>query len=254
MERAVDFKALGCPTVPRAGAMNKRKKILSWIPTTPGATLNTSARDNLARLGALVRTSPEARLLNLGSGERVLGGEGLRREDYGKMVNLDLRRFPSVRVLGDAHVLPFREESFHGVICQAVLEHTRSPETVVREISRVLKAGGYVYAEAPFLQGFHPAPADFFRFTTQGLAQLFHGFMRIDSGVCVGPSSALSWVLREYLTGLLTGFSENQRLRKGAAVLSGWLTFPIKYLDIFFARRPVAHMVSSGVYFLGRKA
>jgi SAM-dependent methyltransferase len=169
------------------------------------------------------------------------------------MVNFDLFAYPNIHVLGDAHFLPFADDTFQAVVCQAVLEHTRRSEAVVEETRRVLKKGGLVYAEVPFLQGYHPTPRDYRRFTAEGLDELFSGFARIDSGVCAGPSSSLSWLLREYVTGLLTWFTPSSPLRGPAALAAGWLTFPLKYLDLLFAGRPGAAAIASGFYFLGRK-
>jgi len=223
------------------------------IVYVPGATLNLAAGRNIFRLNRLLEDFPEPLLLNLGSGERFIGADALSERVLQKMVSFDLFAYPGTRVVGDAHFLPFGDDAFHAAICQAVLEHTRRPESVVEETRRVLKRGGLVYAEVPFLQGYHPTPRDYRRFTLEGLEELFSGFARIDSGVCVGPSSSVSWLLREYITGLLTGFTPSSPLRAPAAIAAGWLTFSIKYLDFLFARRPGAQAIASGLYFFGRK-
>ncbi len=44
--------------------------------------------------------------------------------------------------LAPAHALPFRDEVFDAVFCRLVLNHTRRPERMVREMVRVLKPGG----------------------------------------------------------------------------------------------------------------
>jgi SAM-dependent methyltransferase len=224
-----------------------------FIPV-PGATLNLAAGKNIARLSRLLQDFSEPLLLNLGSGERFIGAEGLPEEIGRRVVNFDIVANPAIHVLGDAHLLPFGKDNFHAIVCQAVLEHTRRPELVVEEIHRVLKKGGLLYAEVPFLQGYHPAPRDFYRYTLEGIDELFFRFAKIDSGVCVGPSSSVSWLLREYITGLLTWFTPSNPLRTPASFFAGWLTFPLKYMDFFLLRRPGAHAIASGLYFLGRKA
>lgn len=45
-------------------------------------------------------------------------------------------------VRGDAHALPFEDESFDLVYCRYVLEHVADPPRVLREMRRVLRAGG----------------------------------------------------------------------------------------------------------------
>lgn len=54
------------------------------------------------------------------------------------------------KVVGDVKVclargedIPFKEKKFDLVICRNVLDHSQSPLTVIREVNRVLKNGGY---------------------------------------------------------------------------------------------------------------
>lgn len=44
--------------------------------------------------------------------------------------------------LASAHNLPFRSEGFDAIICRLVLHHTQRPEDLLRELVRLLKAGG----------------------------------------------------------------------------------------------------------------
>jgi SAM-dependent methyltransferase len=231
--------------------MTNQKK---WVIPIPRATLNLAARTNISRLSRRLQDTPEPLLLNLGSGERFIGADCLAPEIGRRMLNFDIFAYPTTDVVGDAHLLPFAKETFHAIVCQAVLEHTRRPELVVEEMYRVLKMGGLLYVEVPFLQGYHPTPQDFYRYTLEGLDELFSKFAKIDAGVCVGPSSSVSWLLREYIAGLLTWFTPSHRLKTPAVVVAGWLTFPLKYLDFFLVRRPGAHTIASGLYFFGRKA
>ena len=46
-------------------------------------------------------------------------------------------------MLGDATLMAFPDNSFDGVFCSNMLEHTSSPSMVVDEIIRVLKPGGW---------------------------------------------------------------------------------------------------------------
>ncbi|MBI5932561.1 MAG: class I SAM-dependent methyltransferase [Chloroflexi bacterium] len=47
---------------------------------------------------------------------------------------------------GDAHNLKYEDESFDAVLCQTVLTHVRDAQTVIKEITRVLKLGGVFFA------------------------------------------------------------------------------------------------------------
>jgi len=236
----------------RKAKMNLRQ-LLKKFYFVPGPSLNTAAEKNIGRVNQLMGTFQEPLLLNLGSGERFIGEKKLQKQLYKKIVKLDLFPYLAVDIVGDAHRLPFKDKSFHAVVCQAVLEHTENPFQVVEEMHRILKSGGIIYAEVPFMQGYHPTPGDFFRFSKDGSKRLFAKFSTIDLGVSVGPSSGLSWMLREYIAGFLSGYSEKKWARSISFFFSGWLTFPIKYGDLIFAKRPGAHRIASGFYYLGRK-
>ena len=179
-------------------------------------------------------------ILEVGSGVRRV------RED---VLNLEIDLFENVDIVANATRMPFLDETFDLVICDAVLEHVPNPQAIVSEILRVLRPGGQVYVEVPFLQGFHADPHDYQRYTLPGLRTLLAGFEPIRQGVALGPSSALAWMLREYLTLFAPGV-----LRTPVAVASAWLTTPVKYLDRLVGRRPGAERIAAGMYFWGLKA
>ena len=228
------------------------KKIFGKLYFVPGATLNTGAGRNLRTFERLLAARPAPLLLNVGCGSRFLGGSRLAGGDA-RLVNLDILPQAPVQVVGDAQRLPFAGETFDGIVCQAVLEHLPRPWDAAGEMARVLRRGGVLYVEVPFLQGYHPTPRDFYRFTLEGLQELLGAYERVESGVCAGPASALSWIGREFLAGVLSGFSANRPLRRAAMFIAGWLTFPVKYLDLLLARRRNAATIASGVYFIGLK-
>ena len=92
--------------------------------------------------------------LELGTRQRVLdvgAGTGeltrvLREETPGEVVALDaddalLEHVSDPRVLGDATNLPFLDDSFDLVVCQALLVNLSDPLAVVREFARVSSGG-----------------------------------------------------------------------------------------------------------------
>ncbi len=154
-------------------------------------------------------------------------------------------------MVGDGHQLPFKDEVFDAVILEAVLEHVINPKEVVSEVHRVLRPDGRIYAGVPFIQGYHASPADYQRYTVRGLENLLSDFQKTESGVCVGATSALHWIFKEYV-GVLLSFG-NIWLYKGLSLIIGWLTFPIVYLDAILKYNKNAHVIASAVFFIGRK-
>ena len=187
----------------------KIKAFLKKLYFVPNATLNTGASRNIRSFSRLLAATSAPVLLNVGSGNRFLGGSRLG-DGNARLVNLDITPRSTADVVGDAQQLPFADGAFDGIICQAVLEHVARPQKVIAEMYRVLRCGGILYIEVPFLQGYHPSPRDFFRYTLEGLEELLPDFTKVESGVCVGPASTVCWIAREFLSGLLSGFSENR--------------------------------------------
>jgi SAM-dependent methyltransferase len=132
-------------------------------------------------------------------------GAGFRDRYRDDVVNLEIVDYPTTDVLGVGQRLPFRDESFDGVLSIAVLEHVRDPFACAEEIYRVLRPGGQAYVAVPFLQPFHGYPDHFYNMTTSGLRNLFENRFHVhDVGQTPGgvPIFAVSWILEAYSRGL----------------------------------------------------
>lgn len=185
------------------------------------------------------------RILNVGSSSV--------QTNYKNSINLDIDLFDNVDVVADGKNLPFKDKSFDFVIIEMVLEHVDESEKVIAESYRVLKNGGKVFISIPFMHVFHGSPNDFNRYTLNGLSRRLElqGFSLEKEGVLSGPSAAFSQILRYYLA-ILFSFN-NDFLFSLFLNIFGWLTFPIKYLDILVAKHKKAHLIANTIYAIGRK-
>ena len=178
-----------------------------------------------------------------------VGGGPHRESDF--EFTLNLRPFHNVDIAANAERIPLADNSFDVVYSLAVLEHVSNPETVVAEMFRVLKPGGRLYAEIPFIFFFHGYPADYTRYTLQGMEKLFAEFEEKQFGMSYGPVSA-TLQCGNMLIPLLV--PERYRiLRKLASGLYRWLLFPLKYLDKRLRHHPDAHTVAGGFYVMAQK-
>jgi len=64
-----------------------------------------------------------------------------------------------------ASELPFRDGEFDTLILSDVLEHILKPDTLWKEISRILSPGGIAFVNTPFFYCLHEIPNDYFRYT-----------------------------------------------------------------------------------------
>ncbi len=215
----------------------ERLGIVRWI-RPPDPTLNVRGKQIKELL--LQFDMKEDSILDLGSG-------GRRIEEF--VYSFDIQEEGHIDIVGDAHLLPFKNSVFKLIICTALLEHVIDPKDVVREIKRCLAVDGIVYVQVPFLEGYHGDPHDYYRFTIEGIEELFSNFILIEKGVCIGPISVLVWYFRKFLT----IFFVNKPLNKAIEFITGWLLFPLKFLDYIFIRARNAHIISGGVYYIGKK-
>jgi SAM-dependent methyltransferase len=141
-------------------------------------------------------------------------GCGLRKTVYDNCLYVDV--YPSVAadlIVEPSCIYPIADNSLDGVGCFAVLEHTRKPWLVAQEIFRMLKPGGRIWVDWPFLQPVHGFPSHYYNSTREGLKAIFEdiGFS-VESCFTMGfqgPDHTVNWVL----SGLLGRLSEERRER-----------------------------------------
>jgi SAM-dependent methyltransferase len=187
------------------------------------------------------RVPPTGRVLVVGGG--AIGSGAKKLYERGLAVGADIYPTPHTVLIADAHNIPFADDTFEAVWIQAVLEHVLSPHEVVAELHRVLKPGGYIYADTPFIQHVHEEAYDFTRFTLSGHRWLFRDFDLIEAGPTKGAGTSLVWSIR-YFVRAVTGSDAAGSI---VAAAFFWLRF--------FDRRTRKHAdAASATYFFGRKS
>lgn len=187
------------------------------------------------KLKSIVREIDSNNLVGLNIGSGVT--------NYSKqIINFDLQDFQNVEVVGDLFKLPFKNCTFDYVLSIYVLEHVPNPQLAIEEMYRVLKPGGICYCLIPFIQGFHAAPYDYLRFTSKGVESYFHNF-EIIKNQGLGPTSAVLWILQEWLAIVLSFNSRKLHLVIHTLIIC--ISFPLKYLDLILSRMKLAKNIAS---------
>lgn len=95
-------------------------------------------------------------------------GATLRRffEDKGmKYISIDLESHPSVDiVVKPSEKLPFEDGSVDLIVSTSCFEHDPCFWLTFKEMSRIVKLGGYIYVNAPSNGNYHGFPGDNWRF------------------------------------------------------------------------------------------
>ena len=146
---------------------------------------------------------------------------------------------------------PFNDCTVDLVIATGILEHVENDQLFIAEIRRILKIGGTVHIELPFLQQYHEDPIDCRRLTVQGL-ELFltqHDFQIVRSGVHIGPTVTILTLLSYYIDLVLSGKSRISKIIGNTAFVAfSLLAWPIRYLDRWLIKKPNSHRLAFGVY------
>jgi uncharacterized protein YbaR (Trm112 family) len=193
---------------------------------------------------AQILKKPGSLVLVIGGGAVPQDTKSIYESDQSQVISLDIYASSSTNVCADAHTLPIQDSSIDFILIQAVLEHVFSPQQVVSEIHRVLKPGGVVYADTPFMYPVHEGAYDFTRFSLTGHRWLFRRFTEISSGPSLGVGSTFMLSARYFFKALT-----------GSRVLAAALTVPFalaKKLEPLIARQ--YHVdAGAGMYFVGAK-
>ncbi|MBK9099576.1 MAG: class I SAM-dependent methyltransferase [bacterium] len=217
----------------------------------PSISNNLKAKSNYSRLlSLLLKNVEQVKVLVIGGSIIGEGMEDFINEPNLSLVESDVSFGPRTKIIFDAHSIPFPNEYFDCVILQAVLEHVVDPYQCVKEVHRVLKNEGLVYAETPFIQQVHMGKFDFHRFTQLGHRRLFREFSEVDSGAVCGSGMALAWTYSYFIF----SFLKSRRVKKLFIPFTRFTSFFWKYFDHMTINNPGTIDSASGFYFIGKKS
>lgn len=166
-------------------------------------------------------------------------------------ITVDIYPWNEVDIVADAHDLPLADNSIDGFVFPWALEHMRDPKQIAREFRRALKPGGHLYLSTNFVLPYHPSPKDYYRWTADGLRELFSDFEILEIGVRVGPTCAFTAVLQEWVS---TALSFNIKFLKDIIwILMVVISAPIKVLDLILAHYKFSESLAAGLYLIARK-
>jgi len=154
------------------------------------------------------------------SGYTLLLGGGNLAFSHPNVVDVEFNLYTNTDVVADAHLLPFRDETFELFFAMNVFEHLRQPFVAAKEALRVLKPGGQIHLHTAFLQPLHEEPAHYFNATEFGGREWLCDFESIECIVSpnFNPLYSLGWFSAELLALV------SKHLGSGAMEMVGNLT------------------------------
>lgn len=176
-----------------------------------------------------------ARILNAGSGTTRFGAD---------CVNIDIQAKPGVDVVCDLHAPPASLGRFDAVICNAVLQYCREPRVVAANLIALLKPGGLLFVDAPWVQPYCPDTPDRFRFSQEALADLFGMLEIIESG----PSLTSGVALHMQACAMAQGATANRYINAALVRVTGAVLYPLRWLSTAGEAR-----TAGAFYLIGRR-
>jgi len=110
------------------------------------------------------------------AGARHYPGRPSMRDRYPgrRIVGADMQEGDGVhRVCDLEQPQPELVGRFAHVDCCSVLEHSRAPWRMAETLTAALRPGGTMFVTAPFVWRVHGYPSDYWRFTIDGIRELF---------------------------------------------------------------------------------
>lgn len=120
------------------------------------------------------------RVIEIGGSVGANAHQMFPNSDYS---NLDLAESDKVKtiVCDVTKGIPLEPNSVDFLYSNDAFEHISKPWLAAENIQKVLKPGGVVFIGTLFSWRYHPVPGDYWRYTHQGLVELFDGLECIEA-------------------------------------------------------------------------
>ena len=161
-------------------------------PYDIGAYERESANPGLGLFQQAVLANPDLRFADIGCGRRARHLPNCLYVEVYPSLSADIVMQPACRY-------PIADGSLDGIGCFAVMEHMARPWEAAAEFRRMLKPGGRVWIDYPFLVPVHGYPSHYFNATREGMLSLFaDGFAaeHVETHAAQTPDFALAWQMR----------------------------------------------------------
>lgn len=186
--------------------------------------------------------APGAMMLDLGAGGRRL---------HPDMKTVDFVDSGATDYVADVCAVPLEDAEVDLIVATGLLEHVQNEHDFLSECKRLVKPGGKLHIEVPFLQQYHDDPIDMRRYTQSGLEEFVqrYGFEVDQSGFHIGPSVTVATLNAYWASFLFPGNNPVSKvLSNGAFFLVSLMGYPMKFLDKWVMRNEQAHRLAFGVY------
>ncbi|MBV8904885.1 MAG: glycosyltransferase [Acidobacteriia bacterium] len=137
-------------------------------------------------------------VLNAGCGERDIT-RFLMEHGAESVENCDAKTSIPNAICCDLGNVPRPANTYDSILCNAVMEHVRDVDAVMRELRRLVKPGGHLVVSIPFLQPHHGL--DFRRYTREGMLELARAY-ELELVVILPVNSiaqTVTWIVWAYL-------------------------------------------------------
>lgn len=158
-----------------------------------------SANPGLTDFVVHVQHNPDKLFMDVGCGRRSRTFDNCLYLEVYPSQSADVVIEPACRY-------PIADGSLDGIGCFAVMEHMPEPWTAAAEFARMLKPGGMIFIDYPFMVPVHGYPSHYYNATREGLLRLFdEGFetIKIKTEANQTPDHTLHWQLNG-IVGALT--------------------------------------------------